>query len=500
MIVKNNMYPIARAFQSITDQQELMGKLQQQLATGKKATTLSELGKNTSFDLTLRNNLGRIGGYESTIDMVNLRLETMNTAQQRILEIRGDAKDNIRPGGYGSDGSTLSLVPSQAQTQLTELVDLLNTNLNGRHLFAGNRTDAAPVASMGAMLDGENGKDGFRTVAAQRNQADLGASGMGRVATSQASGTNVTLSEDGAHPFGFKLSAATTTSASAISVTTPSGSPASLAVDFSAPPAAGDKVTLKFNLPDGSETSIEMQAVSGTPTTSNEFQIGADATATATNFKAALDARLVEEGKGSLKAASTLQAANEFFVGVGETAQRVDGPPYDSATALIAATPTNTVAWYQGSDVDPPRTSVSAKISDSTTLDYGVQANESGYVNLVRNVASLAIQNFDPANADDRKLYDGLASRQQKSLAEASGGQGNSLEVISAQIGLASTTLNRTSERHTAHKSQLTGMLDNLEKAPIEEVAMQLLALQTQLQASYQVMSNVSKLSMVNYL
>lgn len=500
MIVKNNMFPIARAFQSITEQQQMMGKLQQQLASGKKATTLSELGKNTSFDLTLRNNLGRIGGYEATIDMVNLRLETLNTAQQRIIEIRGSAKDNVRPGGYGSDGSTLALVPSQAQTQLAELVELLNTDLNGRHLFAGNRTDAPPVASMSAMLDGENGKDGFRTVASQRYQADLGASGMGRLATSQASGTNVTLAEDGVHPFGFKLSAASTTSASAISVTTPSGSPASLSVDFSAPPANGDKVLLKFNLPDGSETQIEMTAVTGTPATSNEFQIGADATISASNFKTALDARLVEEGKTSLKAGSAQQAAKEFFVGGGETAMRVAGPPYDSATALVAATPANTVSWYQGSDIDPPRTSVSAKISDSTTIDYGVQANESGYVNLVRNVAALAIQNFDPSSADDRKFYDAMASRQQKSLAEATGGQGNSLEVVSAQIGLASTTLNRTSDRHTAHKGQLTGMLDDLEQAPIEEVAMQLLALQTQLQASFQVMSNVSKLSMVNYL
>lgn len=500
MIVKNNMFPLARSFQQITDMRELMDKLQGQLATGKKAATLSDLGRQTSYDLSLRDNVGRLDGYGATIDTVKLRLEVMDTTQQRIIQIRSDAKDNVRPGGYGTGGMALSLVPSQAKTQLAELVDLLNTDLNGRHLFAGNRSDAPPVASLSALLDGENGLDGFRTVASQRNQADLGTTGQGRLATSQLSPTNVTLAEDGTHPFGFKLSAASTTSTGAMTVTSPAGVPPSLSIDFTAVPPAGETVNLKFNLPDGTDTSIAMTAVTGTPASSSEFQIGVDAATTATNFQSALNARLVEEGQISLKAASTLQAANEFFVGVGETAQRVAGPPYDSATALVAATPADTVSWYKGSDINPPRSSVNAKISDSTTIDYGVQANEAGYTNLFRNVATLAVQNFSPSNPQDAKLYDAFATREQKSIADATGGQGNSLEVVSAQIGLANTTLSRTAERHTTYKSQLEGMLAEVEQAPIEEVAMKLLALQTQLQASYQTMSNVSKLSLVNYL
>lgn len=500
MIVRNTMFPLARSFQQVTDLQQIMDKLQGQLATGKKAETLSDLGRQTSYDLGLRDNISRLDSFGATIDTVKLRLDMLDTTQKRIIEIRSDAKDNVRPGGFGSDGAALSLVPNQAKTQLTELVDLFNTELNGRHLFAGNRSDAPPVATIGALLDGANGADGFRTVAGQRNLADLGVGGMGRLATSQTVPTNVTLAEDGVHPFGYKLSSVSTDSAGAISVTSPAGAPASLAVDFSAVPAAGETVVFKFALPDGSDTSVTMTAVSGAPTSSSEFQLGADAATTATNFKTALEAKLVEEGKSSLKAASTLQAANEFFTGVGETAQRVAGPPYDTATALVAATPADTVQWYTGSDIDPPRSSVSAKISHSTTLDYGVQANESGYTNLVRNVAALAVQNFDPNVSNDRKLYDAFATREQKSIAEATGGQGNSLEIIAAEIGLAHTTLGRTEERHTAYKGQLQGMLDEVEQAPIEEVAMQLLALQTQLQASYQTMSSVSKLTLVNYL
>jgi hypothetical protein len=43
-------------------------------------------------------------------------------------------------------------------------------------------------------------------------------------------------------------------------------------------------------------------------------------------------------------------------------------------------------------------------------------------------------------------------------------------------------------------------LLDGIDKAPTEEVAAQILALQTRLTASYQAMALVSQLSLANYL
>lgn len=504
MIVNKTMYPISRTFSSITDMHALMDNLQTQLATGKKANSLSELNPDTSYDLTLRSNLNQIDSYSKSIDTANLRLSAMTTAQERIVELRSDAKANATPSSYGTDDTNLAVAPDQANNLMQELVDLLNTDLNGRYLFGGSTTDSAPVASVSDLLDGTDGKDGFKTVASQRYAADKGTvsdpNAVGRLNLS-TTGDTVDIAEDGDHPFGFKLSSVTSSGSSAITTTGPSSpAPATESVQFTSVPQAGDKVTMKFTLPDGSDLSFDMTAVDGTPTSDDEFQIGTDAATTAANFQTALFNKLSGESDTSLKAASTLQAANAFFVGAGETAQRVDGPPYDTATGLRDATATDTVQWYGGSSTDPALSSVSTKVSDSTTVNYGVEANQAGYTNLMRNLASMAVQTFNSTDDTDHAVYDALATRSKASLANASGGTDGSLEVITTQLGLAQTTLSRTSDRHIAYQGQLETMLSDLETAPIEEVSAKILALQTQLQASYQVMSNVSQLSLVNYL
>jgi flagellin-like hook-associated protein FlgL len=68
------------------------------------------------------------------------------------------------------------------------------------------------------------------------------------------------------------------------------------------------------------------------------------------------------------------------------------------------------------------------------------------------------------------------------------------------ELGLAASTVNTVKERHTQYNAQLATMLAEIETAPREEIAMMLLTLQTQLQASYQATSMASQLSLVNYL
>src|SRR5690606_2998514 len=49
-----------------------------------------------------------------------------------------------------------------------------------------------------------------------------------------------------------------------------------------------------------------------------------------------------------LAAASTFAAADNFFNSQGVPVLRVAGPPFDTATGLVAATTADTVMWYQG--------------------------------------------------------------------------------------------------------------------------------------------------------
>ncbi len=499
MIINKTQFPVGASFNSVTNLQNRFEQLQLQLATGKKYQTLSDLGSQRGFDLTVRNRLQRLEGYQTTLQPVQLRLDFYDQILSRLDELEGEARSTSQPNGYGTDGVNLTTAPNTAKSQMAELVSLLNSEINGRYLFGGSRTDARPVADISSILDGAGGRDGFRTIAGERKLADAGADGLGRLTIDQT-GAVVTLAEDGAHPFGFKLSTLSSDSGN-VALTAPSGSPATLGVEFTGQVTAGEKTRIGLTLPDGSELTLALTAVEGAPENPGEYTIGATEADTAANFAAALEAALGAAGEGELAGASMLAAADNFFNGRGEDVMRVDGPPFQSATALMVADPADTVIWYSGSD-EPgsARQSVTARIADGIEVEYGAQANESGFVEMMRSLAAMAAENFPTNDASSKDRFDQIARAQQKRLAESNNGNPGSIEVITLEMGLALQRVGQTKERHTEYKNQLEGLLASIESAPIEEVAMEITAVQTRLQASYQTMSIVNQLSLVNFM
>ena len=61
-------------------------------------------------------------------------------------------------------------------------------------------------------------------------------------------------------------------------------------------------------------------------------------------------------------------------------------------------------------------------------------------------------------------------------------------------------TLGAARDRHIQTQSVLTDLLDHIEGVPMEEVAAQILAMQTRLQASLQTTAMLFQTSLVNYL
>ena len=147
-------------------------------------------------------------------------------------------------------------------------------------------------------------------VAAERLAADKGA-GLGRLNLSVAT-DRVTLAEDAAHPFGFKLSTLSATG-TGMTLTQPTGAdPDSLEIQVATQPLEGDTVTINLTLPDGTETSLKLTAVTGTPA-AGEYQIGATVDLTAANLSAALQTKLTEMANTELTVASNYAAADNFF-------------------------------------------------------------------------------------------------------------------------------------------------------------------------------------------
>ena len=499
-IINRTMYPVQTSMNLIGKMQERFAQLQTQLATGQKASTLAEMGSDRYFNLSIRSRINRIEGYQNNIDMVNMRLEVFDQVVGRLDKVESDARGAITPSAYGSSNINFGTAPSFARSQLDEVVNLLNTDVDGRFLFGGGKVDQRPVESVAALLDGAGGKAGFRQVAAERLAADQG-SGLGRLTLSNTPGTDtVNLAEDGPHPFGFKLSTLTSTGTAGANLTVPAGAaPRSAAVQFAAQPLEGSSITLGLTLPDGTEAGITLKAVSGPPA-DGEFQIGADANATALNFANALDVKLTTMAKTELASASNFAAADNFFNAHGQPVQRVQGPNFATATTLATADPTTTVLWYKGEDAGNARGTVKVKVDDTANVDYGAQANESGTLALVRSLAVVAIQSFTNADTTSQGRFDAVANRNFERLSESHNNEPGSIEMLSVELGNAQANIASISGRQDGYKAQLSGLLEDIETVPKEDVAMEILALQTRLQASYQATSLVAQLSLVNYL
>jgi flagellar hook-associated protein 3 FlgL len=356
MIVNKSMFPLQTGFSVISQMQQKFSELQVQLGTGEKSSTLAGMGRDLPLSLSVRSRLTRIEGFSSNIDQVNLRLSFLDKTMTRLDALESEVRGSAVQGQYGTNNINMSTLPGLSKARLDELVTMMNADVAGRYLFAGAKTDKPPVAETNVLLEGQGGRAGLKTVITERKAADAGADGQGRLQVIQTVASNVVhLAEDGVHPFGFKVSAGSTSSAG---VTVSPPGPATplgdlVTVTFLPTPAeqirSGETITLGLTLPDGTETQVVMRAVTSAEQTgaAGEFLIGTDAAATAASFNTALGERLVEAGRGELAAASTVAASQNFFNGPGEPVLRVAGNPA-SSQGFEVGTAANTVMWYSG--------------------------------------------------------------------------------------------------------------------------------------------------------
>jgi flagellin-like hook-associated protein FlgL len=271
-------------------------------------------------------------------------------------------------------------------------------------------------------------------------------------------------------------------------------------VDFAANPNAGEKITVGFTLPDGTTKLLTMTATTASPPGADEFTIGATPTDTATNLKSALETSIGKLADTDLTTASAFAAADNFFnIDSTQPPQRVDGPPFDSATALIDGTDTNTVKWYTGEDsTTPARATATAQVDSSVTVKYGLRANEQALRLVVQNFAVFASASFSASDPNAAENYQALSSRVATALDGTQGQQ--KVSDISAEIAAAQVSFQSAQTRHQQTSNMLTDLLQNIEGVSQEDVGAQILSLQTSLQASLQTTAMLSKLSLVNFL
>lgn len=480
---------------------EQLAELQQQLASGKKVSTYADLGLDRSNVLSLRSELAQIGAYTKSIEQIDIRLGVMTQTLTRLRELAQKTRSDALEVGFDLKSGGQTAYQSEVAQQFDEVVSLLNAQAAGRYLFGGRQTGVPPVAAADRLLNGSGTQAGFRQVAEERRQADLGSDGLGRLIIAPPAGATVSMAEDSASsPFGFKITGVSS-GLSGATVSGPSGSPAAIDVTFSATlPQDGETLRVALLLPDGTETEVTLTARAGPAEAPGEFTIGADADATADAFRQALVATVATEAQTSLSAASLHAAANDFFDFDATTPpQRVAGPPFDTATSLRDATPADTVFWYQGELSDlPARQSVVAKADDDMLVSYGARANEEGLATLLKQMAVLATATFSHDDPNGASRYAEIKQRAVAALSFRDGAQ--SPDDILTELASAKAALGRTAERHKANQALLQGLVDEAENADMYELSAQILTLQNRLQASLQVSVALRRLSLVNFI
>jgi len=491
--VSGNIAPLLQSVLSIDNQ---LNTLQQQLGSGQKSDTYAGLGSQSGVAVALNAQLAALSSYDDTMTTAGTTISLQQSILQQIASVGSTVQASTLQPNFTIDGTGQTSTQESAQAELTQILGLLNSQGANGYMFSGSATDQPSVDTADHILNGNGAQAGLKQVIAERNQADLGADGLGRLVIPAASGTTVSVSEDAANsPFGLKLASVSSTLTGA-TVTGPSGSPASISVDLGASnPNPGDGISYTFTLPDGTTQTLQLQATTANPPGANQFTIGATPAATAANLQAALTAGVSQIGSTSLSAASAMAAANDFF---DDPPQRVSGNPATS-TSLVDGTSSNTVMWYTGDNSSASiRASATARIDPSTTIEYGTQANEDAIRAIVQNVAVLAATTYSTSDTNASNSYGALNQRVNAALSAPNGTQ--SIDDIEASLANAQTAMKNAQTQHQQTSNVLTNLLQSIEGVNTTEVGAQLLSLQTSLSASLSTTARLSQLSLLNYL
>ncbi len=474
-----------------------LNTLSEELGTGDAATTYSGLGSQAGIALSLGAQLSDISGYSNAATTVGTTLSIAQSALTQLASAGNSVSEAVsQQGAFSLDNTGQTTTQESAASYLDQIVSLLNTQVGNNYIFSGSAVDQPSVASASDILNGNGAQAGLTQLISERQQADLGTGGLGRLAVS-TSGSTVTLSHDSSS-FGFQLTGVDS-SLTGATTTGPSGTPPSISVDLGSNPNDGDSIAFQLTLPDGSSQTITLQATTASPAGTNQFTIGSDATATAANLQTALSTAVGNLAQTALPAASAMAAANDFFQDPPQIVDAGNPPDDATATSLTNGTSANTVFWYTGENGSTPALqTATAQVGPSTTISYGMRATEPAITSLIANVAVLAATTFSSSDSNAQTSYDALCQSVQTNLSSQSGTQ--QISDIEAQIANAQTTVTNATTTNTQTQTTLQDMLQNIDGVNQTNVSEQILTIQNDLSASMSVTARLAQLSLVNYL
>jgi flagellin-like hook-associated protein FlgL len=478
-----------------------------QMATGKVSTNYAGLGNSVYESLSLQSRLSAFDTYSSSISTSKTDIQTATDALTSLASLSSSTQSSALAPVNSGDSTNRSARQSELQTAFSSALSYLNSEGSGGYVFSGSDVSNQPVLDSSQILNGDpsTGKDGLSTLITQRQSADLGSDGLGRMTLSNSNAAVTLASPSSGFPFGMSIKSVTSTFTSG-AASLSSSQPPTMTADFSTgSPKSGDSVVITLNLPDGTTTDVTMTA--GGSNGNGTFAIGTSGADTASNFQSALTTTLKQVGNVQLANASAIKQATDFFsASTSSPPQRIipgaDGS-YASATSFstdAVANSAKTIVWYSGTDANngtDPLQDRLAHVGDGVSVGYGVRGNQQGFV---ETLTALAVASATTVSSSDETLaesqFQDLISRAGTKLTSGS----QDIQSIVASLGSSQSAINSAQDNNTASQNVLQTTFDALTSVTPEKVAAEVSSLQTQLQVAYQVTANLMKMTLANYL
>lgn len=163
-------------------------------------------------------------------------------------------------------------------------------------------------------------------------------------------------------------------------------------------------------------------------------------------------------------------------------------------TANVAAMTTADVGMNPGLSASGQ---VTMRIGETTELDYTVRADVDGFQDIIKALGFMAnMQEPAPGDIPTASELDDVI---QNIMNIARAGV-EKLDAAATRVGGNFNLLNAVEATHESESAMLQGLIGKMENADNTDVVTQIQALQTQLQASYQVTSITNQLSLINFL
>jgi flagellar hook-associated protein 3 FlgL len=129
--------------------QQRLQDLNDQIATGKKGSRFGDFGPSDGrVSLDLRPTLDRFEVYTRNMNLSKGRTDIMETVLTRVSDIARDMTDTLT-SIQGTGRPSMAPIKEKALKALQEVTDLLNTEVDGRYVFAGAESQTRPVPAVG---------------------------------------------------------------------------------------------------------------------------------------------------------------------------------------------------------------------------------------------------------------------------------------------------------------------------------------------------------------